>query len=168
MGCRRGPLALLAGAETACSERQGWCVTQGKCVCVCLCVEGLRGGEACWCVRRVGWGVWGTRLAPVQTSFPPLHCAGGVGASKEGQGSPAAPPRWAPVQPPRMPFASWARTGGFSTQLLFGFMHCYAHISAALLLMLLLELGVETCIRCGCVWGGNIGAGLGWSGWFWS
>ena len=55
------------------------------------------------------------------------------------------------MQPPRMPFASWARTGGFSTQLLFGFMHCYAHVSAALLLMLLLELGVETCIRCGGV-----------------
>lgn len=34
-------------------------------------------------------------------------------------------------------------------QLLFGFLHCFAHVSTAVVLMLLLELGVETCIRCG-------------------
>ena len=65
------------------------------------------------------------------------------------------------MQPPRMPLASWARTGGFSTQLLFGFMHCYAHVSAALVLMLLLELGVETCIRFVCGVGGVSGLGVG-------
>lgn len=40
------------------------------------------------------------------------------------------------------------RTGGLQTQLVFGFMHAFTHFAAAVLLMVLLELGVETCIKC--------------------
>ncbi|MEW5320472.1 MAG: hypothetical protein WDW38_011542 [Sanguina aurantia] len=40
-----------------------------------------------------------------------------------------------------------ARSGGLPTQLLLAFAHTATHVSLAVLLMLLLELGVETCIR---------------------
>jgi hypothetical protein len=51
------------------------------------------------------------------------------------------------VQPAPIALSWWARTGGGATQLLFASMHCFAHVSTALILMLMLELGVETCIR---------------------
>lgn len=38
--------------------------------------------------------------------------------------------------------------GGLQTQLVFAAMHAATHFSAAVLLMVLLELGVETCIKC--------------------
>eukprot|EP00775_Hariotina_reticulata_P014454 gene14454-14567_t len=38
------------------------------------------------------------------------------------------------------------RTGGSSTQLLVGSLHAGAHLSLAIVLLLLLELGVEVCI----------------------
>jgi len=69
-----------------------------------------------------------------------------VGAGKEAPPA-ATPPRWAPVQPAPIALSWWARTGGGATQLLFASMHCFAHVSTALILMLMLELGVETCIR---------------------
>ena len=37
--------------------------------------------------------------------------------------------------------------GGLQTQLIFAGMHACTHFAAAVLLMLLLELGVETCIK---------------------
>jgi hypothetical protein len=39
------------------------------------------------------------------------------------------------------------RTGGFTTQLLVALVHCSVHLMVAITLLLLLELGVETCIR---------------------
>jgi hypothetical protein len=84
----------------------------------------------------------------LQLVFLLLFKTGGYGSSNDGHAGPRAPPSWAPVQPPQLPCA-WARGGGAPMQLLFGFMHCYAHVSTALMLMLMLELGVETCIRCG-------------------
>jgi len=39
------------------------------------------------------------------------------------------------------------RTGGSSTQLLVGSIHAGAHLSLAIVLLLLLELGVEVCIK---------------------
>jgi hypothetical protein len=39
------------------------------------------------------------------------------------------------------------RTGGSSTQLLVGSLHAGAHLSLAIVLLLLLELGVEVCIK---------------------
>lgn len=40
-----------------------------------------------------------------------------------------------------------ARTGGALTKCVFAFVHTAVHLLVALMLMVLLELGVETCIR---------------------
>lgn len=40
-----------------------------------------------------------------------------------------------------------ARTGGALTKCVFAFIHTAVHLLVALMLMVLLELGVETCIR---------------------
>ena len=40
-----------------------------------------------------------------------------------------------------------ARTGGTATRLIWASLHTGVHLLTALLLMVLLELGVETCIR---------------------
>ncbi|GIL77238.1 hypothetical protein Vretifemale_6729 [Volvox reticuliferus] len=40
-----------------------------------------------------------------------------------------------------------ARMGGFGGQLAFATAHCLTHVSLAIVLLLLLELGVETCIK---------------------
>ena len=40
-----------------------------------------------------------------------------------------------------------ARTGGAVTKCVFAFVHTAVHLLVALMLMVLLELGVETCIR---------------------
>ncbi len=40
-----------------------------------------------------------------------------------------------------------ARTGGVVTKCVFAFVHTAVHLLVALMLMVLLELGVETCIR---------------------
>lgn len=45
----------------------------------------------------------------------------------------------------------WAcrgRSGGLPTQLMFAAVHTAMHLTAAVVLMVLLELGVETCIKC--------------------
>jgi hypothetical protein len=39
------------------------------------------------------------------------------------------------------------RTGGSSTQLLVALLHAGVHLSLAVVLLLLLELGVEVCIK---------------------
>ena len=41
-----------------------------------------------------------------------------------------------------------ARHGGLATQLVFAGAHLGMHLTAAISLMLLLELATETCIRC--------------------
>lgn len=41
-----------------------------------------------------------------------------------------------------------ARHGGVATQLVFTACHCFLHLATAISLMLILELAVETCIRC--------------------
>ncbi len=43
------------------------------------------------------------------------------------------------------------RTGGLSTQMIAALAHASAHLTAAILSLVLLELGVETCIRCSSV-----------------
>ena len=40
------------------------------------------------------------------------------------------------------------RSGGLPTQLAFAAVHTAMHLAAAVVLMVLLELGVETCIKC--------------------
>lgn len=40
------------------------------------------------------------------------------------------------------------RTGGMLTQLVFATLHAGTHVAAAIFSVVLLELGVETCIRC--------------------
>ena len=40
------------------------------------------------------------------------------------------------------------RTGGLTTQLIAALAHASAHILTAVVSLVLLELGVETCIRC--------------------
>ena len=40
------------------------------------------------------------------------------------------------------------RSGGLPTQLAFAALHTGMHLAAAVVLMVLLELGVETCIKC--------------------
>ena len=40
------------------------------------------------------------------------------------------------------------RTGGLTAQIAFALAHTATHLSAAVLALVLLELGVETCIRC--------------------
>ena len=47
-----------------------------------------------------------------------------------------------------MASACRARSGGLPTQLVFALGHAGAHLVAAVLAATLLELGVETCIRC--------------------
>lgn len=42
-----------------------------------------------------------------------------------------------------------ARSGGLVTQLLWAWLHISCHLCTAITLMLLVELGTETCIRCG-------------------
>ena len=58
----------------------------------------------------------------------------GIGLGKNGRGSVLGP-------------LVTLRTGGFTTQLLVAFVHCSVHLMVAITLLLLLELGVETCIR---------------------
>jgi hypothetical protein len=41
-----------------------------------------------------------------------------------------------------------ARHGGLATQLVFACAHLGMHLTAAISLMLLLELATETCIKC--------------------
>lgn len=40
------------------------------------------------------------------------------------------------------------RTGGLAAQVAFALAHTATHLTAAVLALVLLELGVETCIRC--------------------
>ncbi|KAK9809330.1 hypothetical protein WJX73_005806 [Symbiochloris irregularis] len=69
--------------------------------------------------------------------------AGGVGAA----------PHQTPHPPDSKTDTFWtalalrARSGGLQTQLVFACMHAFTHFAAAVLLMMLLELGVETCIK---------------------
>ena len=46
------------------------------------------------------------------------------------------------------PLGCRGRSGGLPTQLLFAAVHTAMHLTAAVVLMVLLELGVETCIKC--------------------
>lgn len=69
--------------------------------------------------------------------------AGGVGAVP----THPAPSTVARTESMWTALAHRGRTGGLQTQLVFGFMHAFTHFAAAVLLMVLLELGVETCIK---------------------
>ena len=40
------------------------------------------------------------------------------------------------------------RTGGLTAQIAFALAHTATHLTAAVLALVLVELGVETCIRC--------------------
>ena len=40
------------------------------------------------------------------------------------------------------------RSGGIATQLIFAALHAATHVATAIFSVMLLELGVETCIRC--------------------
>ncbi|DBB07470.1 TPA: hypothetical protein ACH3X3_008941 [Trebouxia sp. C0006] len=72
--------------------------------------------------------------------------AGGVGASSAPAGSTVA--KFAKDQDSvRSRLALRARTGGAVTKCVFAFVHTAVHLLVALMLMVLLELGVETCIR---------------------
>jgi hypothetical protein len=66
--------------------------------------------------------------------------ATGVGVSRP---SGSAGKRRSPVVGPLVKL----RTGGSSTQLLVALLHAGAHLSLAVVLLLLLELGVEVCIK---------------------
>jgi hypothetical protein len=66
--------------------------------------------------------------------------ASGPGASRPAG---AAGKRSSPVVGPLVKL----RTGGSSTQLLVAALHAGAHLSLAVVLLLLLELGVEVCIK---------------------
>jgi hypothetical protein len=69
----------------------------------------------------------------------------GVGSAPaaRGQGGGGQPRRRSPVVGPLVRL----RTGGLLTQLTVAALHAGAHLSLAVLLMLLLELGVELCIK---------------------
>lgn len=72
--------------------------------------------------------------------------AGGVGASPAPAGSTVA--KFAKGEDSiRSRLALRARTGGALTKVVFAFVHTATHLLVALMLMVLLELGVETCIR---------------------
>ncbi|KAL3147784.1 hypothetical protein ABBQ32_002515 [Trebouxia sp. C0010 RCD-2024] len=72
--------------------------------------------------------------------------AGGVGASAAPPGSTVA--KFAKDEDSiRSRLALRARTGGALTKCVFAFVHTAVHLLVALMLMVLLELGVETCIR---------------------
>lgn len=76
--------------------------------------------------------------------------AAAVGASTGGGAAAGAPGRSGSKQKRRSPVVGplvKLRTGGASNQLLVAMVHTGAHLSLAIVLLLLLELGVEVCIK---------------------
>lgn len=69
--------------------------------------------------------------------------AGAAGAAVKSSASSGKQKRRSPVVGPLVKL----RTGGTSNQLLVAMLHTGAHLSLAIVLLLLLELGVETCIK---------------------
>jgi hypothetical protein len=80
-----------------------------------------------------------------QKSFTSAGSGSGGAAAGAGTSRPcgAAGKRRSPVVGPLVKL----RTGGSSTQLLVALLHAGAHLSLAVVLLLLLELGVEVCIK---------------------
>lgn len=73
-----------------------------------------------------------------------LAKAGGVGS----RSNPPPPPSLSSaVRMPNLALQSLVRCGGLRTQAIFASVHCLCHVLVALSLMILLELGVETCIK---------------------
>lgn len=69
--------------------------------------------------------------------------AGAAGAAVKGTTSSSKQKRRSPVVGPLVKL----RTGGSTNQLLVAALHTGAHLTLAIVLLLLLELGVETCIK---------------------
>jgi hypothetical protein len=80
---------------------------------------------------------------PKQQAKQPAGAAAAAAAANGQQpgGGSSVPVRHAP--PPMLK----ARQGGLGMRLLFTGVHCLLHVTAAISLMLLLELGVEMCVR---------------------
>lgn len=90
--------------------------------------------------QRQGSDVNGAGAA---TGTAPAAAAGAAGAAVKGSTSCSKQKRRSPVVGPLVKL----RTGGASNQLLVAMLHTGAHLSLAIVLLLLLELGVETCIK---------------------
>lgn len=90
--------------------------------------------------QRQGSDVNGAGAA---TGTAPAAAAGAAGAAGKGSTSGSKQKRRSPVVGPLVKL----RTGGASNQLLVAMLHTGAHLSLAIVLLLLLELGVETCIK---------------------
>jgi hypothetical protein len=97
--------------------------------------------------QRQGSDVNGTGAAAAAaaagTAAPAAATAGAAGAAVKGSTSGSKQKRRSPVVGPLVKL----RTGGASNQLLVAMLHTGAHLSLAIVLLLLLELGVETCIK---------------------
>ncbi|GLI59475.1 hypothetical protein VaNZ11_001358 [Volvox africanus] len=94
-------------------------------------------------------GGFGATKSPIPSASTTSHVLSSADGGAATTAAPAAAAggdrRASSVSVPR-PLLT-ARMGGFGVQLAFATAHCLTHVSLAIVLLLLLELGVETCIK---------------------